>query len=91
VHNSVKYIYLILFSTCFGHPCAHHQEKIAVSTRHCYLSLFMDGVWSAVWIFSPTSGPGATRTGWQIPVSHRYSSFLLMMGTWMPKTYREKK
>jgi len=22
-----KYIYLYLFSTCFGHPCAHHQEK----------------------------------------------------------------
>jgi len=24
------FIYLFLFSTCFGHPRAHHQEKIAV-------------------------------------------------------------
>jgi len=23
--------YLFLFSTCFGHPCAHHQEKVTVS------------------------------------------------------------
>ena len=23
-------IYLFLLSTCFGHPCAHHREKIAV-------------------------------------------------------------
>ena len=27
VHNSVQYIYLLLFSTWSGHPCAHHQEK----------------------------------------------------------------
>ena len=26
--NSVQYIYLFLFSTCFGHPCAHHTEKL---------------------------------------------------------------
>jgi len=42
--NSVHYIYLLIFSTCFGHPCAHHQEKIAVYMRHWYLSLSMGGV-----------------------------------------------
>ena len=40
-------MYLFQFSTCFGHSCAQHQEKIAVSMRHWYLSLFVDGVWSA--------------------------------------------
>jgi len=47
VHNSVPYIYLFLFSTCFGHPCAHHQERITVSMRHWYLSHCMSGIWSA--------------------------------------------
>ena len=44
-----KYIYLFLFSTCFGHPRAHHQEKIIVTMRHWYLSLSMgdDGHWDA--------------------------------------------
>jgi hypothetical protein len=32
-------IYLLLFSTCFGHPFAPHQEKITVSMRHSCLSL----------------------------------------------------
>jgi len=39
VHNSVQYVYLFLFSACFGHPCAHHQEKITVIVRHWYLWL----------------------------------------------------
>ena len=34
-------------------PRAHHQEKIAVSMRHWYLSLCMGGVWSAGWIENP--------------------------------------
>jgi len=85
-------MYLFLFSTCFGLPRAHHQEeKIAVSMRHCYLSLCMNGVWSAVCIFLNSTGrPDATHTELQIPVSHRYSNFLLMMGTWMPETCREE-
>ena len=33
-----------VFSTCFGHPHAHHQEKNTVSMRHLYLSLCMGGV-----------------------------------------------
>ena len=37
-------MYLFLFSRYFGHPCAHHQEKITVSMRHWYLSL--------VWVVS---------------------------------------
>jgi len=35
-----QYIYLFLFSTCFGHPSAHHQETITVPMRHWYLSLY---------------------------------------------------
>jgi hypothetical protein len=31
------------------------------------------------------------HTEWQIQVSHRYSNFLLMMGTWMSETCREEK
>ena len=86
--------YLFLFSTCFGHPSAHHQEKITVFMRQWYLSLCMDGVWSAgciVTSFNPTSPPDATRTEWQIPLSHSYNYFLLMMDTWMPETCREER
>ena len=32
--------------------------------------------------------PDVTHTESQVPVSHRYSNFLLMMGTWMPETCR---
>jgi len=48
-----------------GEPCDNHQEKIAVSMRHWYLSICMDGVWSAGWIetyFNPISRPDATHT-----------------------------
>jgi len=44
VYNYVQYTYLLLFSTCFGHPRALHREKIAISMRHWYLSLCTDGV-----------------------------------------------
>jgi len=91
VQNSVQYIYLFLFFTCFGHPCAHHQEKFAVPMRHWHLSLCMGGVWYAGWICNPTSIPDSIHTELQVPVSHRYSNFLLMMGTWMPETCREEK
>ena len=43
-------IYLFHFFTCFGHPRAHHQEKMTVSMRQWYLSLCMGGVWFADWI-----------------------------------------
>jgi len=57
MHSSV-YIYLFLLSTCFGHPRAHHQEKIAVSIRNWYLPLCMGGDWSAGWIsFQPRVCP----------------------------------
>ena len=41
--------YLCLFSTCFGHPSAHHQAINTVSIQHWYLSLCKCGVWSAGW------------------------------------------
>jgi hypothetical protein len=46
------FIYLFLLPTSFGHPCAHHQEKITVSMRHWYLSLCMYGVCFAGWSFT---------------------------------------
>ena len=51
----------ISLSTFFGHPCAHHRDKITVSIsmRHWYLSLCMGGVWSAGWIENSTSRPEA--------------------------------
>ena len=52
VHNSVYYIHLLLFCTCFGASCAHHQGKIVVSMRYWYLSLCMCGDWSDGWIES---------------------------------------
>jgi len=36
----------IFFFTCFGHPCAHHQEKIVLFMGLWYL------IWSAGWIES---------------------------------------
>ena len=45
--HKICLIYLFHFSTCFGHPSAHHQEEITVSMRHWCLSLCMGGVWSA--------------------------------------------
>ena len=70
------FIYLFLFSTCFGHPSAHHQEKITVSMRHWYLSLW---VASGLLVgLNPTSRPDTTHTEWQTPVSHRYSNWNIL-------------
>ena len=46
--------------------------------------------WSTGWneIFIPTSRPDAIHTEWQLPVSHRYSNFLMMMGTRLSETCR---
>jgi hypothetical protein len=77
------------------HPCTISQ----ISPIRCtilfnifiYLSsLHVPGI-HAGWIENPTSGPDATNTEWQIPVSYRYSEFLLIMGMWMPETCREEK
>jgi len=35
-------IYSLLFSTCFGQQCAHHQEKIPYLCDIWYLSLYKD-------------------------------------------------
>ena len=37
-------VYLFLFSTCFGQPCAHHQEKL--------LYLCYPGICHSVWVVS---------------------------------------
>jgi len=58
-------------STCFGHPCAHHQEKIAVSMRHWYLSLCMGGVRSAGLIFNPGFDPRTVQ-----PVASRSTDYV---------------
>ena len=67
------------------------RGKLFISMGHWYLTLCMGRVWSVGWIFNPTSRPDATHTEWQILVSHRYSSFLPMMSTWMTETCREEK
>ena len=41
MYNYVQYTYLFLFSTYFGHPCAHHQEKFTVSMWHCFHSVWV--------------------------------------------------
>ena len=65
--TTLIFIYLFHFPTCFGHPCAHHQEKIVVSMEHWYLSLCIGGVWSAGWIETAVSiqpaEADATHTG----------------------------
>jgi hypothetical protein len=45
-------ICLLLFSTCFGKPCAHHQEKIPYLFDTWYLSLYIDNclVGRAEWV-----------------------------------------
>ena len=35
-------VILLLFSTCFGQLCAHHQEKIPYVCDTWYLSLYID-------------------------------------------------
>jgi hypothetical protein len=40
-------ICLLLFSTCFGQLCAHHQEKIPYLCDTWYFSLYVMTVWYA--------------------------------------------
>ena len=86
----LKYVCLFLFSTCFGHPCAHHQESHCFCATLVFVTLYG---WRLVsWLdWNPTNRPDATHTEWQIPASHRCSNFLLMTGTWMLETCREDK
>ena len=41
-YQTAIYIYLLLFSTCFGQLCAHHQEKTPYLCDTWYLSLYID-------------------------------------------------
>ena len=38
----IFFVCLLLFSTCFGQLCAHHQEKIPYLCDTWYLSLYID-------------------------------------------------
>jgi hypothetical protein len=58
------------------------RRKIAVSVQQWYLSLCMGGVWSADQMPPIQSDKYQCRTDIAI--------FPLMMGTWMPKTCKEK-
>ena len=64
--------------------------EITVSMRHWYLSLFVDGFWSAGWSDTPICRADATHTEWQIPVSHRYSNFSWWWAHGWPK-HAEKR
>ena len=57
------------------------------------LALFTLYGWRLVsWLdFNPPSRPDANHTECKVPVSHKYSNFLLMMGAWTPETRREEK
>ena len=59
--------------------------EITASVRHWYLSLCIDGVWSAGWSETPTSRTDAIHTKWQIPVSHTYSNFSCWWAHGYPK------
>ena len=42
MQGGIFLICLLLFSTCFGQLCAHHQEKLPYLCDTWYLSLYMD-------------------------------------------------
>jgi len=52
MQGGIFLICLLLFSTCFGQLCAHHQEKLPYLCDTWYMSLYMDGcpVCRAEWI-----------------------------------------
>ena len=73
--------------------CPSSGENYCIYATLIFVKLY--GLRLVCWLdwnsFNPTSRPDAIRTESQIPVSHRYSNFLLMMGIWMPETCREVK
>ena len=67
--------------------CPSSGENCFIFASLIFVTL--DGWRLVCWLDSnPTSRPDANHPEWQIPVSQRYSNFLLMMGTWMPETCR---
>ena len=60
-------------STCFGQPCAHHQE---LTTAWCY---------SLVFVCAVAAGRWSSPVGIYKAITSR-SRRLLMMGTWLPET-----
>ena len=74
-------------STCFGQPCAHHQE---LTTAWCYSLVLVCGVAT-----NPSMDALTTKRTWPTSCSHATyqhkaitsrSRQLLMMGTWLPET-----
>jgi len=59
--------------------CPSSRENYCIYVTLVFVALYG-------WCLVYCSRPDATHTEWQIPMLHRYSNFLLMLGTWMPKT-----
>ena len=83
-------IFIYLLYMFRASMCPSSGENYCICATLVFVTLYG---WRLVcWLdFIPTNRPDATHTEWQIPVTHRYSNFLLMMGTWMPETCREEK
>ena len=93
---------IILFNIFIYFSSLHVSGIQVPIIRRKLLYLCDTDICHSVWLVSglqvglklrlyPASRPDATHTEWQILVSHRYSNFLLMMGTWISKTCREEK
>ena len=67
-------ICLLLFSTCFGQLCVHHQEKIPYLCDTWYLSLYIDDCPVCMAEFRPAYQT-VIYIEWLIPVSHSYGIF----------------
>ena len=80
-------ICLLLFSTCFRQLCAHHQENTVPMLHPVFVTLYR-------WLSSMQGLCPAYQTviyiEWQIP-GVAYVRFLLMIGTQLPETCREKQ
>jgi len=69
-------------STCFGQPCAHHQENWLYQYDIWYMSLCIDGVQVCMRLrLIQTCTPE-----WHISDVALIQLILLMMGTWLPET-----
>ena len=90
-----KYIYLYLFSTCFGHPSAHHWRRKLLylcDTGICHFGWVASGVRVVLKLSISIQPADQTPTVQSDKYQCRIDTvvFLLMMGTWMPKTCREE-
>ena len=86
-------ICLLFFSTCFEQLCAHHQEKISYLCDTWYLSLYIDDclLCRTEWNSFRPAYQTVIYIHWQIPGVAQVRYFLLMMGTQLLETCREKQ